>query len=333
MICIRRRRLSACLGYAANCGNCRDSVWALTLRRSTFGICKAQVRYSFHFQRHQTPLNQATPVKSHSHVRDPRSKKRQRHGRQALGCKERHTTRHVYAGREADHGSSSDAHARIRRRRFLGCWRFLWCSAYHRHIQQKARCGVTNNIQRSQLSGEECDPAQVRERSHKAALTLDMWARLSRVQTNAFKRDEDNDAATLLVFDITSKINHSCRPNACWEWGSTKLQGVVHALQPISAGDEITLCYGLTAESTLCSTADRRAHLMSIWNFDCGCPVCTTGAEDQARIAARTLYQRTCRNLVYPDTLPEITSGAQNAAERRHQCDLHRTHAASILNL
>jgi hypothetical protein len=91
------------------------------------------------------------------------------------------------------------------------------------------------------------------------------------------------------VFDLTSKINPSCRPNSAAHltWtngivGGTNANGTVirptatvRAVARIERGDEITIDYYGHIPNNFKNTATRQNLLQSCYGFLCACPACT----------------------------------------------------------
>ncbi|KAK1232570.1 hypothetical protein PQX77_004281 [Marasmius sp. AFHP31] len=72
------------------------------------------------------------------------------------------------------------------------------------------------------------------------------------------------------IFLDSSRINHSCGPNAFYRWDAPSLSITLEAVRPISAGSEITIPY----IDCLQPRADRRKQLKTLYNFDCFCKHC-----------------------------------------------------------
>lgn len=73
------------------------------------------------------------------------------------------------------------------------------------------------------------------------------------------------------MFPTICKINHSCIPNAYFWWNKTTACGVIHAIQEIQPGEEITVAYSSVAEMEYF----RRLHrLKDYWNITCSCTRC-----------------------------------------------------------
>ncbi|KAJ7186406.1 hypothetical protein C8R46DRAFT_274791 [Mycena filopes] len=87
------------------------------------------------------------------------------------------------------------------------------------------------------------------------------------------------------IFLNISRCNHSCGPNAKWQWDAASFSLSLVALRPIHAGQEITVAY----ITPTYSRAERRAQLKSMYNFSCRCEFC-------ARPEAVTSYSDAVRS-------------------------------------
>jgi len=76
----------------------------------------------------------------------------------------------------------------------------------------------------------------------------------------------------MAIFPKMSRLNHSCFPNACYDWDEQKQKGTLHALMDIPQRTEITISY--IANDAWCDTAERRETLRSTFHFDCRCELC-----------------------------------------------------------
>jgi hypothetical protein len=131
------------------------------------------------------------------------------------------------------------------------------------------------------------------------SLTVAQWDCLSRAHNNAFKREKHvngNPTVVFTVFSQISRFNHACKPNAIYQWDDDRDngrggrgQGVVHTLDTIANGDEITICYCSDLAFALKSRDDRRAELNETWRFQCGCTACADTSQDALRQTARQL--------------------------------------------
>jgi hypothetical protein len=92
---------------------------------------------------------------------------------------------------------------------------------------------------------------------------------------NAF-RTISNDVAA--VFNELSRINHACNPNMMTVWNEDYETMTAIALRDIRKGEELTISYlgGLTGFEA------RQRHLKEVYNFECGCGLCTLLPEQRA---------------------------------------------------
>ncbi|KAK3692639.1 hypothetical protein B0T22DRAFT_495738 [Podospora appendiculata] len=101
--------------------------------------------------------------------------------------------------------------------------------------------------------------------------------------TNAFDidpdaGDEDQDNSFFVVFPEIARMNHECRPNADYYFDHATLTQYIHAIRPISPGEEITLSY----IDPVKKRAARQRRLRT-WGFQCICHHCT---QERARVEA-----------------------------------------------
>ena len=102
------------------------------------------------------------------------------------------------------------------------------------------------------------------------------------------------------IFDNISRINHSCCPNAVYDWNPLRGeegQGTIYATKPISAGNEITICYFPNVKDWLKSGSDRNKELEENYDFTCSCEACTgrvrwNTADDTVRKDTRLLQRQ-----------------------------------------
>ncbi|KAJ7759648.1 hypothetical protein B0H16DRAFT_1313336 [Mycena metata] len=93
------------------------------------------------------------------------------------------------------------------------------------------------------------------------------------------------------IFLNISRCNHSCGPNAKWQWDPVTFALSLVALRPIRAGQEITVAY----IAPTYSRAERRTQLKSMYNFSCRCEFCArpeavTYRSDAARSELRAFW-------------------------------------------
>ena len=86
------------------------------------------------------------------------------------------------------------------------------------------------------------------------------------------------------VFDMSSRINHSCIPNAHHTNNPVLGEETIYAICDIKAGEEILVNY-LGPKSTYDMRNTRIAQLRECYGFTCQCPACTdsSGSSDQRR--------------------------------------------------
>ena len=111
---------------------------------------------------------------------------------------------------------------------------------------------------------------------HKSAFGIWMSNAYQREFGDAFAPAEDVISHGA-VFAIICRINHSCRPNSHVAWNHGTLRQTVHALRPIQAGEEITVCY--LGAGALSPRATRKAVLLRTKGFDCACAACCLRGE------------------------------------------------------
>ncbi|KAI5894525.1 uncharacterized protein SCHCODRAFT_02665040 [Schizophyllum commune H4-8] len=112
---------------------------------------------------------------------------------------------------------------------------------------------------------------------------------LGRAHTNAwtafadlqFEGASGEDCKYLATFDMLSRMNHSCRPNALFAWDTRTFSGTLRAARDIAPGEEITVAYFGDVHIPL---VQRRAFLAP-YGFECACPACSAGDTADARCA------------------------------------------------
>ncbi len=85
------------------------------------------------------------------------------------------------------------------------------------------------------------------------------------------------------LFETSSKVEHSCQPNAMFSTFSSGL--LKHtALSPLAPGDRVSVSYSTTIDMTL---SLRRSALLSGKCFVCRCVLCVAAEKDGEAIGAR----------------------------------------------
>lgn len=93
------------------------------------------------------------------------------------------------------------------------------------------------------------------------------------VQTNTLPVDAQSFGG---LFALGCRINHSCRPNACFKWRDDLGCGLVLAMRPIALQEEVTIAY----REGFAPRHERRALLKQLFKFDCACELCSSPSED-----------------------------------------------------
>ncbi len=108
-----------------------------------------------------------------------------------------------------------------------------------------------------------------------------------RFEANCFNMAGTRDG----IFVESSRLNHSCVPNAVFVWNTKSGQLTVHAIIDIPLGDEIFVNY--RAEDFL-DTVQERHRKLSYYNFNCTCDAC----QPNTGVGAASVQRRaTMRNL------------------------------------
>lgn len=89
-------------------------------------------------------------------------------------------------------------------------------------------------------------------------------------------------------------LNHSCVGNLQYSWDEASRTVHLRAVQDIALGEQICLCYMLDSEWM--SSEARKAELNLIYDFPCGCPLCSDlkrcAVSDRLRESIRPLQER-----------------------------------------
>lgn len=94
------------------------------------------------------------------------------------------------------------------------------------------------------------------------------------IRSNGYPLGASSDVGG--VFELASRLNHSCQPNAYHGWNPILEEHTVYAIQPISNGEEITLAYHYGGPSEY-----RQEILKERFGFTCTCQLCTLSLEEQ----------------------------------------------------
>jgi hypothetical protein len=88
------------------------------------------------------------------------------------------------------------------------------------------------------------------------------------------------------VFEICSRFNHSCVPNASFVWNVYSRKMEVRAVEEIEEGEEIFVSYLGGQAHDLFSRDGRRKDLQDRYDFVCQCTVCSLDAAEEAADSA-----------------------------------------------
>ena len=97
-------------------------------------------------------------------------------------------------------------------------------------------------------------------------------------------RDRDKQIEEVALLPLTSRINHSCRPNSMAHWDPATRTWKVYAKRGIEAGEEITATY-----IPLLKTREERRSRLTQYGFSCHCSVCNSSSSSVAESDRRRL--------------------------------------------
>lgn len=86
------------------------------------------------------------------------------------------------------------------------------------------------------------------------------------------------------IYPTVCLINHSCLPNCQNTWNSDTKHETIHAIRPISSGEEITIAYDHGGPA-----GARQAFLKESFGFQCSCATCTLPPAELKESDARRL--------------------------------------------
>jgi len=88
-----------------------------------------------------------------------------------------------------------------------------------------------------------------------------------------------DDDKQIVVYDLIARANHSCIPNATYDWDLT-FAGSLRSLAPIKKGEEITITY---TTKMFRPAEERKAELLQKYAFECTCPACSLPPQEQKK--------------------------------------------------
>mmetsp|Transcript_79918 Transcript_79918/g.183120 ORF Transcript_79918/g.183120 Transcript_79918/m.183120 type:complete len:152 (-) Transcript_79918:84-539(-) len=90
--------------------------------------------------------------------------------------------------------------------------------------------------------------------------------------------DDGSEDMGLMLFDLTSRMNHGCRPNVAQTLDRSE-QGVSHiqlvAARAIDVGDELNISYLYGGQNERFLVVERQRFLFRAWGFQCACERCS----------------------------------------------------------
>lgn len=96
------------------------------------------------------------------------------------------------------------------------------------------------------------------------------------IQLNSFSEkfdvSEGGICTRLYIYDIFSRINHSCAANLHHYIDDNGIMSCI-VIRPIKKGDQLFINYLTGSEQN--TTAKRKSHIKQDWNFDCRCEKCS----------------------------------------------------------
>ncbi|KAJ4351452.1 uncharacterized protein N0V89_006794 [Didymosphaeria variabile] len=89
------------------------------------------------------------------------------------------------------------------------------------------------------------------------------------------------------IFPNASRFNHSCSPNASFNWNENIQRETIHIIHDVKAGEQITFSYcDMTHEKTL------RAWELKHYGFTCDCLACIRDEDDEDGVAREGVDRR-----------------------------------------
>ena len=140
--------------------------------------------------------------------------------------------------------------------------------------KREAKCSYNANFDRAfnSLTGSQLHAYYELHNTHE---NLDQEAKYGIRDTNVFNLAGEKHGILL----TSSRINHSCAPNAEWHWNKLTKRLNVHAIQDIREGEEIFISY-LPCDF---SYEQRQDNLSDGYGFICRCSLCSLLPEDRMK--------------------------------------------------
>ncbi|KAI9729440.1 MAG: hypothetical protein M1834_006821 [Cirrosporium novae-zelandiae] len=118
------------------------------------------------------------------------------------------------------------------------------------------------------------------------------------------------------VFEVTSRINHSCLPNASFFYDKDTGMAMIYAIKDLKAGDEIYISYN----NQFATAFERQADLEERWRFVCRCKLCALPRSESKMIDRLMVEAEDIRTFLadekkYLDTPLEYLSRARKLVD------------------
>ncbi|CBZ27506.1 conserved hypothetical protein [Leishmania mexicana MHOM/GT/2001/U1103] len=95
-------------------------------------------------------------------------------------------------------------------------------------------------------------------------------------------------ATGVALYDVATKLNHSCVPNVCFQPTTGPVAASVVALRAIEAGEQLFTSYirveDFGERTCAAAAAARRRYLKDHYGFECRCPVCALAVSEKGII-------------------------------------------------
>nr|CCA22894.1 conserved hypothetical protein [Albugo laibachii Nc14] len=126
------------------------------------------------------------------------------------------------------------------------------------------------------IQNNELEPRNSKQNDTKSTL-LQITKLFCMVQCNVFTICNTlNEPLGIGLYPKAAMLNHSCTPNCIVRFDLTRKQAVIHTIETIHSGQELTISY----VDIFDPTTIRKKRLRSSYFFDCTCQRCTSSQED-----------------------------------------------------
>lgn len=121
-----------------------------------------------------------------------------------------------------------------------------------------------------------------------------------------------NDTTQAGMFFTICRVNHSCVPNASYNWNATLHKETLYAIADIKQGEEITVSYFMHNPPY----EERTKQMRDSFGFVCSCPECKICSEDSVEKEKRDNLRRRIKVLDHHLTLTETPPPVRMAQAR-----------------